>query len=1288
MKKFDYQTISAAEKNPSQRFKEFLDSYTNTKEHNPQSYQKTLITLLRRFLNHMPNDERHDLLHRFGTAMSQRTSHEVDIESLTTIGLFLEICPLVSITPLSEDLSSLFRSFLCDPQPYLINDNPSHRASISMLMKILCNEYLAYSITGCGEALSEIVDAHFASFIEAISGQQIDRPSMTQDYHPSADFHFQAFTKIKEISQIITDPVERIAAFIDILPNPIRSQRNDDENYPMNLLSQCLQHTATFLTAHPDRIDSLLERITVSSSPSDTPFRHDRDLTLISTLSQSSSPLFTKHTDTLLDPTFPFHDILSPRSFTDPASSFFRMASTNPSFFHRLVKKHAEQIVDSALSTALWTVRVVSEDPSEPRCLDFGRATQNWVVLLNTMAEVRIDLLQHRTSFNGIVSSLLTLLVLSAASTNDDLSTAAVSTFSSQCSLSRSHTEALLFDTPTTFPLSDAFLHHHTQTSGDMDHRKGSCESICAEAGRCVEMHSRRTITKQHDIFEFVKMLGIPFTGCLVNALYSTTSLPHAFPFISSELCGLSQQPSVWNDTSKPSPLTSLTTLANIEISRAYRIPRLGQNLNHEDEMRRDTNFVHLFPFLGVDFQTLLLSSFNTFVRSHVRFVPVSLDRVVECLIEMATVHSYNTPVALLTETRNVAELLSSINVAPDLSLPPRHVSPMEMLLVEKLRTAEGEERWRLVTQLAVVSKRVPDFTEELTKVENDAQALFILSIHTIRSTPRLKFLLDSNPDAFHRVVEFSGHINNLPLVSTALAHIVDTVDTNNNPHAVLRLLTSDENKILFPNVLNALRVMAARRREEVEVGHFVGKDEMTSQIVDSCLKVLRSMMKIESFDPTPSIDYLVPLVVTTYLPRLRDILLLLQKIEERTQNTSTPFSICTATAPFRSSLQSSVTQQPLPSIIASILLSASLDTDQTPSQRYDNMPTSGFVRTPFLFDSSNTASLLLRELDENLIVSISKEAAKSVSLTLEERRTSCTGKLTSDGPFVISLAQKDRRTTPQQLVISLHRMNGSFFNAARTHATPEFVHLSRSVSHPHRNSIHSLHTPSRHHSLSTLPLSSLLSVLSVALVRLDTIPSSLPLFNRFNDLFTSRLNQSNPKVGQFVLALREDGIEDRRTICLCEEKVEVRLYDDVDSSSLTFLNEWFGANAKRNLNVPDFNDQIVQPLLANPVVPLMNIPALPFDADQYPYAQDDENYDDEGGFLLDEPFDGIDDNEYSRVVWSPHDDIFEDPDLDDFRIATLSEQDDPFDDSEIYPLSPDEWVHQHFPIDDPNSDI
>ncbi|KAK2952579.1 hypothetical protein BLNAU_12407 [Blattamonas nauphoetae] len=1030
-------TITAAEKTPIERFDELIASCSNSNEHDPPQCQRSLVALLRRDLNHMTiAEERTSLLHRFGVALSQQNCKDIEIESLASIvsseeemntlfhssgfsrsilqqvqldlsknhrlvqlAQLSELCPLVSVETLTEDLSSLFRDFLCEPQQYL-GDNRNNPSSFQTFVDILCNAFLACTIIG-----------------------------------------------------------------------------------------------------------------------------------LLSTISLSSSPLIDRFTESLLDPTFPLHSLLSTRSFTDPDSSFFRMASTNPTFFHRIVENDVGHILDTALSLTFQTVRIIPDDPSESHCVDFGRATQNWVVLLKAMAEVKVDLTLPTKRFNSLPSSLLIFLILSAASTNDELSTAAVSVFSTQFDLSKQRTETLLFATLRIIPKANSFIPGRAQINGGLHFDKESRSSICAEAGRCVK-RSRSDFSAQELDNNFTMRFSYHFAGCLVNALHSTTTLPHAFPFFSDELCRSSQQPNVWNDPREKSPLAALTMLAEIAVSLAYHNSPRELNMSESDTERRDTNCIHLFPFLGQESQTTFLSLFNTFYKTHRNRLYHYLFRMVELLVEMATVNSYNTPISLLTRLKPVAELLSSVKPSTSQNgILTMRVSYFERSIIKKLKTAEGEERWKLVTQLVVVSMVDPDLPEELVKVENDAQALLVLSVHTIRSRSRLNFHLDTNLAAFSRVVEFTGRLNNLPLVAVALDHIADTIAILYLPPLAQLLFDVNMKQPLCENVLNALELMAVRRREGVEEGFVVEKDEITSQIVKSCLKVLRFLVSFQSFDPTPFINSLISLTVTADPSLINSILLVLQEIEERTRNTPTPFSISTTTASFRGIHQSSGTQQSLISIIASIILST-------------------------LVVKVQRLSLLLQGLNETLISDIVEATAENLCLVLEGRHYSpqqifltLNKIILPNDPADISasvfLPLAPFLTRILEIVVPMLPDNSGSSSDQDEHSQLLNIFLSLILSLIHTGTPYALSTP---------PLSSLLSILSIDLVRLDSIPSSLALYERFSNVFSLSKYRSNAQVRQVVLALCEEGMEDRSDQVL-------------DWFSLDFLNLWTGANTYHSVD-------------------------------------------------------------------------------------------------------------------------
>ncbi|KAK2940036.1 hypothetical protein BLNAU_25057 [Blattamonas nauphoetae] len=799
--------------------------------------------------------------------------------------------------------------------------------------------------------------------------------------------------------------------FINRLSKQPLSEGKDDQTHRTNLLSQCLQHSATFLNTNPDIIDSFIETIVISSYPSDTPFRHDRHLNLISTLSQSSSPLFTKISNPLLDPNFPLDSLLSPSLVHRPCQLLLSLIQHKPCF------------LPPPNRDARWT-------PFGPRPFD---------------------------------------CLADSASTNDDLSTAAVSVFSNQFGLSTPHTEALLFTTPTTFPLSDTFTLRHSQGLSVSNHEILPCQSICAEAGCCVMLKSRSDVTITEQNSDFTRTLEIHFAGCLVNVLHSTTTAAQSFPFFSPELSRSSQQPNEQN---------------------RRKIPVIIQQILQVTEDKAHN----------------------------------SLDRLVEYLVLMTTVHSYNTPIALLTEMRTLAELLSFINpMTHSFETSPTHVSPFELSIVKRLVTAEGEERWKLVTQAAVVSK----------EAENDAQALLVLSLHTIRSTPNLEFRLNSSPEAFHRVVEYAGHLDNLQLVAVALSHIGDTLEAHVLPCVVEMLFQIEINKMLPGIILNALGAIATRCQEGMKKGSDWGKDEMTSQIVVSSNRRAN----------------------TNHHNTLLDV-----------------HSHC----PFRGIHESSVTQQPLPFIISSVLLSAFLQSPQT--------------------DSSISLYQFLPEMNENLLSEITLETAKTVCLLLEEDRTNSTHTETPDCPFVTSLDLKGIHKTHQQIFIIFHQIVipsnteavsastflslAPFFTRCLRIVVPLSTGRTECCSEQDKPSsllnvflslvLSVIHTAPQS-TLSTPPLSSLLSI---ALTRADTIPSSLSHHKIFSKMITRSKNRSNPQVRQVVLALCEEGMEDRSDFSL-------------DAFSLAYLNNLKGANAPNHVDRPIR----IGPFVARPPRPVQRQP-------------------------------------------------------------------------------------------------
>ncbi|KAK2961736.1 hypothetical protein BLNAU_3173 [Blattamonas nauphoetae] len=226
-------TVAASEKNPTERFDELLASYSNSNERSPHAYQQSLVYLLRRFLNHMTKGQRNDLLLRFGAALSQRDVKDIDFKSLSTI------------VSSDEDVITLFHTDPAESDHTFSTrpTRPTFRNLPPALLDVLCNELMACVILGIGDEVYETIVTNFTTFSESISREQTERHWQKLEY--------SCFQKIVEISQNCIDPVERIASFINNLPNKTMPVYEYGELYPMNLLSQCLRHSATFLNGVP-----------------------------------------------------------------------------------------------------------------------------------------------------------------------------------------------------------------------------------------------------------------------------------------------------------------------------------------------------------------------------------------------------------------------------------------------------------------------------------------------------------------------------------------------------------------------------------------------------------------------------------------------------------------------------------------------------------------------------------------------------------------------------------------------------------------------------------------------------------------------------------------------------------------------------------------------------------------------------------------------------------------------------------------------------------------------------
>ncbi|KAK2949930.1 hypothetical protein BLNAU_15159 [Blattamonas nauphoetae] len=245
--------ITANEKDPVGRFNELLVSLLDPNEPNIESLQQLAIFFLQRYLNHVTDSERKDLLHRFGETLSHVNRQHLDIPSLSSLvssdedsailchssGLsftFLqelrqnntdqdsleylaqlsEIIHIGADESHSEALISLLGSFLCDPLQYLGEDAQENALTFTRIVDILSNEFLASAITGDGQAVYECVLTHFPTFSRIVETDLI-RPLL-----PSTNF--EILQTILKISQKVT-VLFSIFRFLGVFIEPHREDR-------------------------------------------------------------------------------------------------------------------------------------------------------------------------------------------------------------------------------------------------------------------------------------------------------------------------------------------------------------------------------------------------------------------------------------------------------------------------------------------------------------------------------------------------------------------------------------------------------------------------------------------------------------------------------------------------------------------------------------------------------------------------------------------------------------------------------------------------------------------------------------------------------------------------------------------------------------------------------------------------------------------------------------------------------------------------------------------------------
>ncbi|KAK2949931.1 hypothetical protein BLNAU_15160 [Blattamonas nauphoetae] len=969
--------------------------------------------------------------------------------------------------------------------------------------------------------------------------------------------------------------------------------------------------------ANPDLIDPFIDSGALSYIDiAIYPYR-SRIFRLANTLMQSSSPLVTHFIETFADKKLSLENSISAESFIHHENSIFSIAEKHSDIFQLMVENYTFPFMNRSLDLISRIVIVVSDHPSHPRSLDFGKATNNLTTLLKVFSKLKIKNPVAEAKLLQPVCHHITLLLLCAASIDDEMSSAAVSAFAKQTSLTEPQIRSLLFSTPPTIALRDDWPLPKAPKD-DTDTPSGS---VCEDVGRSVLRHCKRH-EMSRIMVDFDPVLSIPCAGCLVNAIHASTQLPHDFTLFSSKLTTLSQHPNVWNTDSHSSPLAGLVFLAEQIVGNLLPKPFQRQELSDKELIQMETNLIHLFPFLSTDSKVTVLISFASGNHALNGTPAQHKKQSVRTLFKLALSDSYRTPIALLKAVSTLfhTQILTSFGpsqhapfgMPAPLGIPgpfgapppfggmiaqfgmpatfgnaPKPANPFEQDVLEKLASAEGDEKWKLLTELIVVStETVIDVSSIVLEAENDEQVLLALSAPSINKWSNQQVILAENPKFFGKLMEMGGRMDNLPLATAAWRSLLPTL-SNQDAQQDTEQQNDEHNKRVDQLLLKVLQSLCALRRAGVEEGCVVGEDKTTSELLQLCLTAVKGKVRKDSFDHTPFMSCLVTLALTSDLSALQLVLHILLEVVEKTCNTQTPFSLSNTTLPFKSVIDQTVQPQSLSTIVSSILLTSNLELIQNPTRLDFYQPPTSMAHFARFGPARVRPLEVLRCVDNTTMAEMATTTVEMVCTLLDRTQHSPNQLRVPSVAIGITSDQMSRPTTAPQLLVTLHAfiMPSGYQSLPLTTlvslapsltrllrltvpATPETPDTPDTPNlHPAKNKFEhvlavyvslvlALASSRELITISSSPLAPLLSSLCIALARFDkAILLDIPETPRnFFVGHTQTALRSQPKLVHILRTLLEEGIEDR-----CE--------DVQDNTTITFLNKHCGSNVSRMVN-------------------------------------------------------------------------------------------------------------------------
>ncbi|KAK2956157.1 hypothetical protein BLNAU_8937 [Blattamonas nauphoetae] len=862
----------------------------------------------------LSDDDRHSLVHSSGLVASLlRLS--LDNPSNLDILRFLGKCSSFYPIVMDESLSDLFITFIdtvCVPNWSVEDSSPDDEQEICALsLAILGRESLACAVMGLS---SRVLDHLFTAIPN--SSDEIATTSSSIILHK---VQFSNLLMFLSNTLQKTDPIERI----EDIANKILISLDYSQ------ICQLLGHISRFLRTHPDLITRFLDTsILIQLLSIFSTHNHD--------LSQYSSALlapFTNPPPQLLVKTMwacPEHVqlFIATTIHQEPCkisiSILFRLIENHPSCLSFLSDGSEMQVERRILEYVCHTLRVLSDDPDQPRCLSFGRDTPVLKTILGTLSTT-ITQDSPKQDESPKFRSFLVLLILCTASTDDDLSTEAITLASSLFQLPVSQTIALLHHTPpiTSLPPDWPLIHDQKE-----DETRIRANSMGAYSGDLINQ-----IVNDPHLLSFAATICFEggllncLLGCLVSALRAA-SPPHCLPqapLFSSLTQPSKEEREMWNNPAHHSTLSSLQSLVQrvlpTQLSILFHI-QISRKLWDAIQSTALAVALHLFTLVNIQTKERVMEVLSYQMRKYMSQPPDIRGSLARIVLEIVTINLSAISTNLVSSTNSLVRRLVGLTGPNEDS----RWSDFTDSLRRRMGRAEEDEKWRVFVQLCVVSEDVVDEAMEmLVLAENHPHFLLTLTTATpqdLNWTAETSKVMD---ESTRRLVCLAEKTEDVDLFEAIWRWLEKIHGSTSNAYWILLTTALETDTEMEEALLGVLGKMVKRRREEVGEGEVVGVDQETTEVVLSCLHVLEVQLERRTLNAAPFLPVLASLVLTSDISLLISLLDVFAIISKATAASPSPFTLSTITIPFIAPSDPHPQPRSLLFVIASILLHSAI---------------------------------------------------------------------------------------------------------------------------------------------------------------------------------------------------------------------------------------------------------------------------------------------------------------------------------------------------------------------------